>query len=291
MVATNLLIPLVVISLTHYSIFLNSIFLSPKFQILVLIYENQTQQLAMEILSSQVAQSREKLIINLDFELTSHKYIKSSTTINKYFVISVIQFSYENHMRLYNYIAKILPPNAHHLFITKSEQLNMTIVHKLLLKFSDIEHKMFTVTWLQVINDNILKLHYALVFKRPLQVATINPMNYINNMEPFFDLLYFDKCNNMEYAGILILASVKFPNLVHAKKYNKELNIFEFGYGGVEVNIATLIKRFLNATIYFYIVNDNKDIENITYAVDLIAPFGQREANARYLSSADYFLH
>lgn len=137
MVNIKLFIP-TAFALTNLSIFLNSVFVSPKFQCLVIIYENRTQEYANEILCDQGAQNREHLTINLDLKLPFDKYydIKKSTTTNKYFVISLIRPYYRKHFDNYfNY----LPVNAHHLIITKTKNWNTIAIRELLLELSDLK--------------------------------------------------------------------------------------------------------------------------------------------------------
>lgn len=277
MVANRLFIP-TAISLTNFSIFLNSVIWTPKFQCLIIIYENRTQAIANEILNTEVAKVRDKLIINMDLNVPLNKFddIKHSTTSNKYFVISIIRLYFNNYIRKF---IKYLPSMAHHLIITKTKNMNTKFVHQLLMKISDLKKKkfMFTVTFLQVITDNNLKLHFVMGFHKR-HVSTINPMNYIKNMPQLLNQLYFEKFNNME-SGLLNIESVlEFPNLFNAKRYNKMSQTFEIGVGGVHAHIATLIKAYLNATIAFnYTYYEIESVNgqpnaSISYDVDLIAP-------------------
>lgn len=254
MVARKLFIP-TTIALTNFSIFLNSVLVSQKFQCLVLVYQNQTQSYANEILSNAGAQSRQTLIINVDLKFAINKYhaVKNSTTTNKYFVISVIGRSFEKY--IYQFI-DYLPLNAHHSLITKTKQMNFIFIRQLLLYLADIlnDFKMFTITLLEVITDNNLRLHSTVGYDE-IYVFTVNPMNYIKNMDQFLDKFYFMKFNNMKSMTLSIFGLYSIPYLFPAKRYNKELKEFEIGAGGVDVYIATLITEYLNATLVFSTLN------------------------------------
>lgn len=138
---------------------------------------------------------------------------------------------------------------------------------------------MCTSTFLQVTTDNNnLKLH-SVVSLNDKYVSTINPMTYKNNMDRFLDNFYFKRYNNMESKPIVIYALyAAYPNLFRAKRYNKELGKFENGVGGIDVSIATLVKRYLNSTIVFPTMDyDIRTIAgqhnpNLSVTVDLIAP-------------------
>lgn len=202
--------------------------MSPKFKFLVLIYENRTQEHLTEILLHKAVEIREKLIINIDTEIPLTEYIdiKNSTSVNRYFVISIIRLNFQKHIKRF---IEFLPQTAHHLIIiTTTNNMHPKFIHKLLFDISNFGnvYKMFTVTFLELISDTNLRLHSVLgVTDR--HVSSFDPINYTNKMDELLNQLYFERFKNME-SGIMFISSLMdFPKLFNAKCYNKDLQAFE----------------------------------------------------------------
>lgn len=285
MIAKHLFVPsAAAIALTNLTIFLNSILSSSQFNVLVLICENKTLQETDIILRSDLVRYRETYIINVDLKLPVNKNLNESRTMNKYFVISMIKLNIYNRTTEFR---TYLPYLAHHLIISDTKHINTNSIHTLLLRLC--YYRMFTATFLEMFSNNNFTLHWISGYVVQ-HIQCVNPMNYINNVDQFFDELYFKKFYNLQSAVMHIGSTIALPKLMNGKRFNKELQNYVNGVGGIEVHIATLIQKYLNATIRFFELNHATE-DHCTYThFSLLLPLTKNDRDPSDLAMYMYLI-